>query len=139
MRHHQGEAGLTFSHNSEPNQSDVQEYETPISKTDLGSQSSKLTDPSSEEHDIGSIREAGAIEMIKLSNFMCHDHFTIQLGPQANFVIGQNGSGKSAILAAIIMVFGGKASDTVGEKRWFKKKNNQILFKWLQKKKKNLF
>jgi predicted ATPase len=40
---------------------------------------------------------------------MCHRKFSIDLSPaNANFVHGQNGSGKSAILAAIQIQFWGK-------------------------------
>ncbi|PYH41146.1 DNA repair protein SMC6 [Aspergillus saccharolyticus JOP 1030-1] len=43
---------------------------------------------------------------------MCHDHFYIELGPLINFVVGKNGSGKSAVLTAITLCLGGKASAT---------------------------
>lgn len=36
--------------------------------------------------------EVGIIEMIKLENFMCHRHLELKLGPNINFIIGQNGS-----------------------------------------------
>lgn len=61
----------------------------------------------------GAVRQAGAIEQLELFNFMCHKYFVIDFGPQANFIIGQNGSGKSAILTGIIIALGGKASATV--------------------------
>jgi recombinational DNA repair ATPase RecF len=32
---------------------------------------------------------------------MCHQKLSIDLGPHVNFITGQNGSGKSAILAAL--------------------------------------
>lgn len=54
----------------------------------------------------------GAVENITLINFMCHDHFSIAFGPQVNFVIGRNGSGKSAILTALVVCFGGSAGLT---------------------------
>lgn len=43
---------------------------------------------------------------------MCHERLTINLGPQTNFIIGHNGSGKSAILTGILVALGGKASST---------------------------
>ena len=43
---------------------------------------------------------------------MCHDHFSVELGPLMNFIVGKNGSGKSAILTAITLCLGGKASAT---------------------------
>lgn len=45
--------------------------------------------------------EAGVIETVTLTDFMCHEHLSIDLGPNMNFIIGHNGSGKSAILTAI--------------------------------------
>lgn len=56
--------------------------------------------------------KAGVIEKIVLKNFMCHDFFELNLGPQLNFIIGRNGSGKSAILTGISVGLGVKASDT---------------------------
>lgn len=55
---------------------------------------------------------AGVIEKIELTNFMCHDLFTLELGPQINFIIGRNGAGKSAILTGISVGLGAKATDT---------------------------
>lgn len=42
-----------------------------------------------------------------------HDLVTMELGPQINFIVGHNGSGKSAILAGITMALGGNARATV--------------------------
>jgi hypothetical protein len=61
----------------------------------------------------GTIRRAGVMEHVELHNFMCHELLSFDLGPQINFVIGNNGSGKSAILTAITLALGGKASSTV--------------------------
>ncbi|EGG00381.1 uncharacterized protein MELLADRAFT_93316 [Melampsora larici-populina 98AG31] len=60
----------------------------------------------------GTARRAGAIEQLEVFKFMCHDYLVINFGPQANFIIGRNGSGKSAILTGIILALGGKASTT---------------------------
>ncbi|MBW0473299.1 hypothetical protein O181_013014 [Austropuccinia psidii MF-1] len=60
----------------------------------------------------GSIREAGAISKVILVQFMCHQHQVVDLGPQINFVIGHNGSGKSAVLTAITLVLGAKVKST---------------------------
>ncbi|KAG0672393.1 Structural maintenance of chromosomes protein 6 [Maudiozyma exigua] len=54
----------------------------------------------------------GYIKKVKLRNFMSHENFELELGPQLNFIVGNNGSGKSAILTAITIGLGGKTSDT---------------------------
>lgn len=56
--------------------------------------------------------EYGIIEEIRCQNFMCHERLTVQLGPLINFIIGHNGSGKSAVLTALILCLGGKAAAT---------------------------
>ncbi|KAJ3022227.1 UNVERIFIED_CONTAM: Structural maintenance of chromosomes protein 6 [Siphonaria sp. JEL0065] len=55
---------------------------------------------------------AGILKKIELYQFMCHSMLEIELGPDINFIIGHNGSGKSAILTAIIVCLGGKARAT---------------------------
>lgn len=74
------------------------------SDTDSASDDSFMADPTS--------AKAGVIEKIVLKNFMCHDFFELELGPQLNFIIGRNGSGKSAILTGISVGLGAKASET---------------------------
>lgn len=54
----------------------------------------------------------GIIETVTCTNFMCHEYLEVQLGPLINFIIGHNGSGKSAILTAITICLGGKATTT---------------------------
>ncbi|PWY97252.1 P-loop containing nucleoside triphosphate hydrolase protein [Testicularia cyperi] len=56
--------------------------------------------------------QAGIIDSIELKNFMCHSHFNIEFGPRLNFVVGRNGSGKSAILTSLMIALGGKTSST---------------------------
>ncbi|KAF1970440.1 dna repair protein-like protein rad18 [Bimuria novae-zelandiae CBS 107.79] len=57
-------------------------------------------------------REHGIIEEIGCTNFMCHERLTVKLGPLINFIIGHNGSGKSAVLTALTLCLGGKANAT---------------------------
>ncbi|KAH8167860.1 hypothetical protein CIB48_g345 [Xylaria polymorpha] len=52
------------------------------------------------------------IESITCINFMCHIKLHVELGPLLNFIVGENGSGKSAVLTAITLCLGGKASAT---------------------------
>ncbi|KAJ0962005.1 hypothetical protein J5N97_029833 [Dioscorea zingiberensis] len=55
---------------------------------------------------------AGIISRIRLENFMCHSSLEIELGGWVNFITGQNGSGKSAILTALCVAFGCRAKGT---------------------------
>ncbi|KAF3433163.1 hypothetical protein FNV43_RR24265 [Rhamnella rubrinervis] len=55
---------------------------------------------------------AGIVKSIRLENFMCHSHLQIELGDSVNFITGQNGSGKSAILTALCVAFGCRAKGT---------------------------
>ncbi|CAI9092030.1 OLC1v1027166C1 [Oldenlandia corymbosa var. corymbosa] len=55
---------------------------------------------------------AGIISKIKLQDFMCHSNLEIELGDHVNFITGQNGSGKSAILTALCIAFGSRARST---------------------------
>ncbi|KAG8453462.1 hypothetical protein GDO86_000188, partial [Hymenochirus boettgeri] len=57
--------------------------------------------------------DVGIIESISLKNFMCHSMLgPFHFGPNVNFIIGNNGSGKSAVLTALIVGLGGKAAIT---------------------------
>ncbi|SPQ25865.1 a8c4cd54-fa40-49e1-ac50-85be1e6a26dc [Thermothielavioides terrestris] len=58
------------------------------------------------------IAENGIIESVTCVNFMCHERLHCELGPLLNFIVGENGSGKSAVLTAITLCLGGKASST---------------------------
>ncbi|KAI8376349.1 uncharacterized protein BYT42DRAFT_574286 [Radiomyces spectabilis] len=58
------------------------------------------------------VAEAGTIARVEVVNFMCHKYLKVDLGPKINFVIGHNGSGKSAILTAITIALGAKANST---------------------------
>ncbi|ETN37934.1 uncharacterized protein HMPREF1541_07557 [Cyphellophora europaea CBS 101466] len=56
--------------------------------------------------------EYGILEAVHVVNFMCHKNEKWKLSPLINFMCGKNGSGKSAILTAIVICLGGKASGT---------------------------
>ncbi|KFK25150.1 hypothetical protein AALP_AA8G072300, partial [Arabis alpina] len=55
---------------------------------------------------------SGTINRIRLENFMCHSNLEIEFGDCVNFITGQNGSGKSAILTALCVAFGCRAKGT---------------------------
>lgn len=65
-----------------------------------------------EEDDSSRVARAGYIQRLVLKNFMCHDHFELNFGPYTNFIIGRNGSGKSAVLTGILIGLGAKAFET---------------------------
>eukprot|EP00088_Acartia_fossae_P015810 TRINITY_DN1875_c0_g1_i1.p1 TRINITY_DN1875_c0_g1~~TRINITY_DN1875_c0_g1_i1.p1 ORF type:complete len:1073 (-),score=346.26 TRINITY_DN1875_c0_g1_i1:598-3816(-) len=56
--------------------------------------------------------KAGMIEAVHMKNFMCHEKFDFIPNQRLNFLVGENGSGKSAILAAITFALGGSAKIT---------------------------
>jgi len=56
--------------------------------------------------------DCGILESVHVINFMCHENYMFDLGPLINFICGKNGSGKSAILTAITLCLGGRASST---------------------------
>uniref|UniRef100_A0A1S4N1W6 Rad50/SbcC-type AAA domain-containing protein n=1 Tax=Pediculus humanus subsp. corporis TaxID=121224 RepID=A0A1S4N1W6_PEDHC len=55
---------------------------------------------------------AGKIECLQITNFMCHSNLEIKFNSMINFITGRNGSGKSAIMTALIVVLGGTATIT---------------------------
>lgn len=55
---------------------------------------------------------SGKILAIKLKNFMCHRNLTVDFNQRTNLIVGRNGSGKSAILTALIIGLGAKANAT---------------------------
>ena len=57
-------------------------------------------------------QESGIIESVTCMNFMCHTKLHVPFGPLINFIIGHNGSGKSAVLTALTLCLGGKAATT---------------------------
>lgn len=51
------------------------------------------------------------LKELELINFMCYDHLKITLDEHITVIYGQNGSGKSALLSAINLIFGGLARE----------------------------
>ncbi|XP_026320200.1 structural maintenance of chromosomes protein 6 [Hyposmocoma kahamanoa] len=54
----------------------------------------------------------GCIESIHVRNFFCHDNLEVNFNRNLNFIVGRNGSGKSAILTALVVGLGSRASAT---------------------------
>ncbi|KRZ23989.1 Structural maintenance of chromosomes protein 6, partial [Trichinella pseudospiralis] len=54
----------------------------------------------------------GCIKRLRVRNFMCHRDIDLALGERVNFIVGVNGSGKSALLSAIMVALGCRAVDT---------------------------
>jgi chromosome segregation ATPase len=97
------------------------EIESPPTSTHTGTQHRALDDDEAIERaanliparrSVSAPADNGIIEEVSCTNFMCHSHLTIKLGPLINFIIGHNGSGKSAVLTALTLCLGGKASST---------------------------
>jgi len=84
-----------------------EEDEEPETKRSRSSSSDEESAPSPPREP-----RTGIIHSIYVENFMCHRRFEIHLNKSVNFVTGQNGSGKSAILAAIQICLGAGARHT---------------------------
>ncbi|XP_072747857.1 structural maintenance of chromosomes protein 6 [Anoplolepis gracilipes] len=54
----------------------------------------------------------GKVKSIRVRNFMCHEALEIVLNENVNFIVGRNGSGKSAILTALTIGLGARANVT---------------------------
>uniref|UniRef100_A0A8C1S198 Structural maintenance of chromosomes protein 6 n=1 Tax=Cyprinus carpio TaxID=7962 RepID=A0A8C1S198_CYPCA len=66
-----------------------------------------------QDHSLSTSVNIGMIESITLRNFMSHHLLgPFKFGPNVNFIVGNNGTGKSAILTALIVGLGGKATIT---------------------------
>ncbi|KAM7347033.1 structural maintenance of chromosomes 6 [Cochliomyia hominivorax] len=74
-----------------------------LTQNSILSQSQRLNEDS---------RRCGKILHMRLTNFMCHSNLVIDFHSRVNFLVGSNGSGKSAVLAALVLGLGGKARDT---------------------------
>jgi chromosome segregation ATPase len=53
--------------------------------------------------------EGGRVEEVQMVNFMKHDNMRVRLGRNLTFIVGHNGSGKSAVQQAIYLALNGRA------------------------------
>jgi len=85
-------------------------------KSSKKSQVSQRTQDSSvedeDEDEESKVREAGGIIWIDMVNFMNHTRLHVKLNANLNFITGRNGSGKSAIATALMIVLGSKTGST---------------------------
>ncbi|XP_077167241.1 structural maintenance of chromosomes protein 6 [Paroedura picta] len=88
-----------------PRQEFQEESDDDTNEEDVSQQTS-----SSRSNSQSASGEVGIIESIQLKNFMCHAMLgPFKFGSNVNFIVGNNGSGKSAVLTALIVGLGGKA------------------------------
>lgn len=75
-----------------------------------------------EETGPGGLR-AGMVLKMHLKNFMCHGNLAIDFNENINLLVGANGSGKSAIITALAVGLGAKATVTNRsqnlKRKWF--------------------
>ncbi|KAI7868513.1 P-loop containing nucleoside triphosphate hydrolase protein [Spinellus fusiger] len=92
---------------------DTEDEEESTGPSDIESESSQAVNGSTLDSTRAmQVADCGNIARVEVINFMCHKHLKVDLGPKINFVIGHNGSGKSAILTALTIALGAKATST---------------------------
>ncbi|KAJ2679177.1 Structural maintenance of chromosomes protein 6 [Coemansia spiralis] len=77
-----------------------------------GKQTHNIASANSGDSQAAALPEIGVVEVVELIDFMCHEKVVVELCPKVNFITGQNGSGKSAILTALVIALGGSATST---------------------------
>ncbi|RHY26666.1 hypothetical protein DYB32_007412 [Aphanomyces invadans] len=87
--------------------SDASDEEDEVSYVGTSQSSQSQSQPSEQVK-----HEVGIIEEIYCENFMCHRKMVVKLGRNINFITGENGSGKSAIIAALQICLGASARTT---------------------------
>ena len=60
--------------------------------------------------------QPGTITRVKMLNLRCHQMVQLHLGARVNFITGNNGSGKSTVLTAIVLALGGDVKRFQGAK-----------------------
>ena len=70
----------------------------------------RRTDQEVQQHSINQL--CGKLQKLVLKNFMNHRHLEVPFGDKINFITGKNGSGKSAIVTALLIGLGARASLT---------------------------
>ncbi|EZF29914.1 hypothetical protein H101_06437 [Trichophyton interdigitale H6] len=104
-------SGSSGSSNSSPSEAE-EAAEEDAEEEEIGLRSTQALHEKNSRRQENVAAEHGIIERVDCYNFMCHEHFSVELGPLINFIVGKNGSGKSAILTALTLCLGGKASAT---------------------------
>lgn len=79
---------------------------------DLDPEEIRFPGPPLEPDTENGIGYAGQIAKIHCENFMCHEHFEMDFGPNIVFISGTNGSGKTAVMNAIQVCMGATARET---------------------------
>lgn len=107
-------AAATTTVSAEAAEADAEQADDVEMTGDAAGPSTSLTQPVSRAAwmDFDPSQRSGKIVRIVLKNFMCHTNLAVDLNNRINLMIGHNGSGKSAILTALVIGMGSKATAT---------------------------